>query len=281
MPSNVFYPSSKPWHQTGFTLLELMVAMAIFAMMAVAGWQVFDNLSRSGERAGEQTAVLESWQYGYSQVARDMGQVVAYHSPQSVSAEADNGSGGMRRNGFTLTDNTLSFIRYADPDPRYPNANLLERVNYEFRDNQLIRQRYRSLDAYSNDVPIESLVVGDVSAGQWQVLLPEPSAIFPVDDASTENQNSLSLPSQNGENSSGQAGSSMALPELPKGVSVSFVAKMGNEDIPITWQFALPSVPPNVKTPPKPEEEPSPNPSPNPDPSPDPSPNPDPPDGEE
>ena len=35
----------------GFTLLELMVAMAIFAMLAVAGWQVFDSVNRARERA--------------------------------------------------------------------------------------------------------------------------------------------------------------------------------------------------------------------------------------
>ncbi|MGB2082134.1 MAG: PulJ/GspJ family protein, partial [Psychrobacter sp.] len=38
-------------HQRGFTLLELMVAMAIFAMLAVAGWQVFDGVNRARERA--------------------------------------------------------------------------------------------------------------------------------------------------------------------------------------------------------------------------------------
>ena len=37
--------------QRGFTLLELMVAMAIFAMLAVAGWQVFDSVNRARERA--------------------------------------------------------------------------------------------------------------------------------------------------------------------------------------------------------------------------------------
>ncbi|MGB5877815.1 MAG: prepilin-type N-terminal cleavage/methylation domain-containing protein, partial [Psychrobacter nivimaris] len=37
-------------HQRGFTLLELMVAMAIFAMLAVAGWQVFDGVNRARER---------------------------------------------------------------------------------------------------------------------------------------------------------------------------------------------------------------------------------------
>ena len=48
--------------QRGFTLLELMVAMAIFAMLSVAGWQVFDSVNRARERAqfhADNLAVLQ------------------------------------------------------------------------------------------------------------------------------------------------------------------------------------------------------------------------------
>ena len=73
--------------QRGFTLLELMVAMAIFAMLAVAGWQVFDSVNRARERAQFHADNLAVLQYAYLQLQQDMGQIIPY---QAINVQQDS-----------------------------------------------------------------------------------------------------------------------------------------------------------------------------------------------
>ena len=80
--------------QRGFTLLELMVAMAIFAMLAVAGWQVFDSVNRARDRAQLQADNLAALQYAYLQLQQDMGQIIAYQAPHAQTAGELNNSNG-------------------------------------------------------------------------------------------------------------------------------------------------------------------------------------------
>ncbi len=269
--SNHPHPSGKlagevDWHwQGGFTLLELIVAMAIFAMLAVAGWQVFDSINRSKERAQLQSAVLTDLQYGYQQIQRDMLQTVAYQLPKSggqSDTTASNGGSGLNVNnhdgsfaasqqpsaepaftsGFSLQSNQLSFIRYADPDPRYQQAANLEKIVYTFNDGNLIRQRYTSLSSNSNERPLTSVIISGVDAGQFQVLLPEPSGVFPATDSAAKNSAvnapfAAALTAQNG-------GQLEPTSMLPRGVSVAFTLPMGNIVIPISWVYALAKAPP-------------------------------------
>ena len=60
--------------QRGFTLLELMIAMAIFAALAILGWQVFDSVNRARERAQLHADDLAVLQYAYLQLQQDIGQ---------------------------------------------------------------------------------------------------------------------------------------------------------------------------------------------------------------
>ena len=136
--------------QHGFTLLELLVAMVIFAMLAVAGWQVFDGVSKSRERAQAQADILADAQYGYLQLQQDMAQMVAYQSLNTVDAPTSITSDPAQETPpppfLTLNNTRVEFIRFADPDPRYLSSPTLQRVAYEFVGEQLIRHQYISLD---------------------------------------------------------------------------------------------------------------------------------------
>ena len=72
----------------GFTLLELMVAMAIFAMLAVAGWQVFDGVNRARERAQFHADNLAVLQYAYLQLQQDMNQMIPYQAVDTQGANS-------------------------------------------------------------------------------------------------------------------------------------------------------------------------------------------------
>lgn len=235
-------------HQRGFTLLELMVAMAIFAMLAVAGWQVFDGVNRARERAQFHADNLAVLQYAYLQLQQDMGQIIPYQAATTQNVSAANNN---TRNSTSSGNNTqsseqineiapesfmsldrehISFVRFADPDPRYQSSNSLQRIEYIFADERLIRRQYTSMEGGRDSVSLDSVLLEGVTAGSWQAYSPELSTRFPSDDAN----------SGSGTNTAVRQSANTASPKptavlLPKGIAVSFTY----QDMPITWQWAL------------------------------------------
>ncbi|RYZ85708.1 MAG: prepilin-type N-terminal cleavage/methylation domain-containing protein, partial [Moraxellaceae bacterium] len=55
----------------GFTLIEVLVALAIFAVLALAGWKVFDSLIKVRERNQVYTQRLSALQSTYTLMLRD------------------------------------------------------------------------------------------------------------------------------------------------------------------------------------------------------------------
>lgn len=252
--------------QRGFTLLELMVAMSIFAMLAVAGWQVFDGVNRARERAQFHADNLAALQYAYLQLQQDMGQIIAYQAPPTQNIRIDTGSAPNLNNNINKNANNnaennnnvnrnlgnnqanpiaaepfmsldaerVSFVRYHDPDPRYQTSPSIQRVDYIFADQRLIRRQYNSVEGGSESISLDTVLLDEVTAGRWQAYLPETSAKFP--DANSQQSNNGDNPIKVSEGSSESNKAQPMLPKLlPKGVGVSFTY----QDMPITWQWAL------------------------------------------
>ncbi|WP_201575021.1 prepilin-type N-terminal cleavage/methylation domain-containing protein [Psychrobacter sp. H8-1] len=251
--------------QRGFTLLELMVAMSIFAMLAVAGWQVFDSVNRARERAQFHADNLAALQYAYLQLQQDMGQIIAYQAPPTQNIRVDtasapdlnntneNANNNSENNNnvnsnsgnnqvnpiaaepfMSLDAERVSFVRYADPDPRYQTSLSIQRVDYIFADQRLIRRQYNSVEEGAESISLDTVLVDEVTAGRWQAYLPEVSAKFP--NANSQQGNNGNNPMNASQGSSESNKAQPMLPKLlPKGVGVSFTY----QDMPITWQWAL------------------------------------------
>ncbi|MFK3868420.1 type II secretion system minor pseudopilin GspJ [Psychrobacter faecalis] len=241
----------------GFTLLELMVAMAIFAMLAVAGWQVFDSVNRARERAQFHADNLAVLQYAYLQLQQDMNQTIPYHAVDTQGANSLINNASTNNAATNNTDNSnqgnapapepfmslegarISFVRFADPDPRYQSSAILQHIEYIFADERLIRRQYTSLAGGSDSISLDSVLLEGVTAGRWQAYLPELSAKFPNKDSSSINNNTISAQLTNSPNNTSE------IILLPKGVVLNFTY----QDMPITWQWALTPQPiPNVST---------------------------------
>ena len=260
--------------QQGFTLLELMVAMTIFAVLAVAGWQVFDGLNRSKDRAQIQTTALSEIQFAYLQIQKDMAQIVPYQLKSEEGASQGSQGSSLQNNdtatqdtainqmsnGFTLSSDSVSFIRFADPDPRYQSSPLLERIVYRIDNNRLLRQRFHSLNATETQTPLESVLLSDVTNIRFQALTPEPVAVFPdpVADSTLASQPTPSLPASD-TTGAGEMKQEQPKASLPKGVVIEYGYQMGSQQVPISWHFALQATPPIPVAIEKPKPEPEPN----------------------
>ena len=132
----------------------------------------------------------------------------------------------------------ISFVRFADPDPRYQSSASVQHIEYIFADERLIRRQYTSLAGGSDSISLDSVMLEGVTAGRWQAYLPELSAKFPNKDGSN-NDNASSGQLAN------SANKTFETILLPKGVALNFKY----QDMPITWQWALTPQPiPNIST---------------------------------
>ncbi|MDP9783617.1 type II secretion system protein GspJ [Pseudomonas fluorescens] len=63
--------------QSGFTLLELVIAIAIFALLGLASWRLFDSVVRTQQGAGQHEREVRALQRAVGVIERDAWQVVA------------------------------------------------------------------------------------------------------------------------------------------------------------------------------------------------------------
>ena len=229
--------------EQGFTLLELLIAMTISAVLALAGWQVFDGLNRAKERAQYYADQLSELQYAYLQIQQDMSQIVPYQRVTASSAAPTvNGAEGAPESQapeaqvadakkpaptspplLQLEPEQLSFVRFADPDPRYQSSPALVQVTYLIEGEQLIRRQFTQIGDAQQPVSLDSVLLTEISDAAWQAYIPEVSGRFPNEDnngSQKPNASSTQKP---------------VVASLPKGIGLSFTY----HDMPLSWRFAL------------------------------------------
>jgi general secretion pathway protein J len=197
----------------GFTLIELVVAMAIFAMLALAGWTVFDGLMRTRERATAHAEQLSTWQMTYGQLLRDLSQAV----PRPI--QTSNGV-----DPALISDGQfIAFTRTGVIDPRVGMAGGLARVRYEIQNGQLVRLSLNQPDQWGVTAPLRQVLLQDVT--DWQISLTDQTSTTvwpPIDNNNTAAATSNSTPAGD--------------VRMPRGVRVS-LTQAGQS---LQWQFALP-----------------------------------------
>ena len=256
--------------QQGFTLIELMIALVIFAMLALAGWQIMDSLTKSRERGYQHQKSLSQLDYAYLQLSQDLAQTSNYVAVPILSATAyANANNTASTNTaamtptFVLNASQISFIRFAAPDPRYQPSPMLAKIQYSLAGETLTKRRFYQLDE-NNETPATSVLLTGIKDASWRALTPDAVSVFP-DEATlqklqqiqaqkktnqTANASTNPIPNtlNNVTDQNGNLQNSIDLTpyqQLPRGIELNF----SYQGEPITWRFALPSTPPNAPNP--------------------------------
>ncbi len=126
--------------QRGFTLLELLIASIIFAIMAIMAYgglsNVMDN-SKSSERALKR---LQQVQQSVSVLNRDFSQIL----PRAIRDEYGNVQPAL--SAGNNIDNLVEFTRGGRVNPANLLRSTLLRVAYRFDDEKLVRLQWPQLD---------------------------------------------------------------------------------------------------------------------------------------
>jgi len=163
----------------GFTLLELLVALAIFSLIAVMSYNGLKVVLNTQAATEIQADALAEMQKVYLLMQRDIEQVV----PRPVRDEY-----GDEQPALT-GDDALQLTRGGWSNPAGRLRSSLQRVGYAFEDRQLVRYSWAVLDRAQDSEPQRQVLVGDVEEmtirylsanNEWQERWPNPLAVAEV-----------------------------------------------------------------------------------------------------
>ena len=140
----------------GFTLLELLVALAVFSIMAIAAYSGLRNVLYTRAAVEEQNRRLAAVQLAVYRLEQDIEQA----APRGIRDEYGEPQNALL--GGKFTDDRLIMTRAGWDNPLgQPRANL-QRVAYRLRDGRLWRLYWPVLDRGSLIEPRETLLLDQV-----------------------------------------------------------------------------------------------------------------------
>jgi general secretion pathway protein J len=168
--------------QRGFTLLELLVAIAVFAVVALAAYAGWQQVNIVRERAAEQAKRLDDLQRAFYWLSEDFTQAINRPSRDPLGQP-------MRAMEVSqIGENLIEFTRTGWTNPAEgisPPRSHLQRVAYQFQDNKLYRRYWYHVDRYADDGDRRRLLVDNVdevsfrfldAGGSWSDSWPPVSA---------------------------------------------------------------------------------------------------------
>jgi len=142
---------NKTQRQRGFTLLEIMIALTIFAVISTLAWQILDGAMRTSSATDASAAKLNQLQRAWSLMERDFFQLQA-RAPR-------NEQDVFRQEGDALELTTLNGVS---------GSVQLERVRWRLEKGVLYREVWPAIDSPAEVKPEEVPIVGAVKTMQWR-----------------------------------------------------------------------------------------------------------------
>jgi general secretion pathway protein J len=141
--------------QRGFTLIEVMIAVAIAAILAVMAFGSMQQALKSRERIKEHSARLQSLQFMMRSFLQDLSQLNPRPVREPLGSEFQPAVSGDGSSGFMFT-------RGGWTNPVGLERSTLQRVRYVLRDDKLYREYWLVLDAQLQPDPIPRLMLDRV-----------------------------------------------------------------------------------------------------------------------
>ena len=149
---------------SGFTLIEVLIALAVFSVMSVmayGGLKTVLNARNGTERAAERLGKL---QMAFLLIQQDM----QHMAPRSIRIGFGGFGGfdgveeGALSAGMGL-DYPVAFTRGGNSNPHRPRRSGLFRVGYQLEEGELIRLVWPVLDRTGDDEPQKMVLLRNVS----------------------------------------------------------------------------------------------------------------------
>ena len=156
-------------HSRGFTLVELMISLAIFSLMISLAYQSVSVLMDTGRQVEQPQAEFQQLQRALVFVERDLHQLTLLRPTSTVVYTTDTGQ--RENNSITRPDEMgvlLEFTRGGNPDVAWQlrSSGLmrsgLQRVRYVLDNGKLLRQTWNLVDHVDDEKPVSLVLLEGV-----------------------------------------------------------------------------------------------------------------------
>lgn len=165
--------------QQGFTLLELLIASIIFAIMAIMAYGGLDNVISNSQASKQALKRLQQIQQTVSVLNRDFRQLI----PRPIRDEFGNTQPYL--SAGNNIDYLVEFSRGGRVNPGGLLRSTLLRVAYRFDEEALVRLQWPQLDRTQEQEPKKTTLIDNLEtatirfldpAGEWQEQWPPLNA---------------------------------------------------------------------------------------------------------
>ena len=162
--------------RNGFTLIEVLVALAVFGVLSVVAYMALGQTLANAEMLGERMARLEAIQRTVRYLDSDLMQA----APRPVRGLLGDGYEPAIRSSFG-SEYALEVTHGGWTNPAGLPRGTLQRSAYRIEDGELLRFHWRVLDRTINNEPIETVLLDGVESIVFRFLTAdgEPSEQWP------------------------------------------------------------------------------------------------------
>ena len=159
----------------GFTLLEMLIAIAIFAMIGLAANSVLSTVMKNDEVTKTFSVRLKALQQGFGAIERDLGQMVA-RTLRGLDGERSSSYFQAGDNMLDSETEALVFYRlgWLNPDGILPRGSL-QSVAYVVQGGRLERWYYPYPEPASGEEPLKTLIIENVLSVEYSFYINDKS----------------------------------------------------------------------------------------------------------
>jgi general secretion pathway protein J len=148
----------------GFTLLEVLIAIAIFSMISMSSFTIFNTVLKGNESSKIRTERVNELQRGFLLIERDLLQIAKRsirlngEAPQQDFLYTDS-------NSFSNGESTLAFVRngWTNPGLLLPRSNM-QSVAYQLNEGTFERLHFNFVDAIQGQEPKRRKLITEIEA---------------------------------------------------------------------------------------------------------------------
>ncbi|HIF9114128.1 TPA: type II secretion system minor pseudopilin GspJ [Photobacterium damselae] len=147
----------------GFTLLEVLVAIGVFAMLSLSAYQVLNGVQRSNVQSQEHNQRISEIQRAMIIMGNDFSQIVA----RQTRSNDEEPSKKLVESGEYLLDSSSQGILFArdgwqNPEAMFPRGDVTK-VGYRIVDDNLERVWFRYPDNTAGTEPLVKVILPNVT----------------------------------------------------------------------------------------------------------------------
>jgi general secretion pathway protein J len=148
----------------GFTLLEVLIAIAIFSLISLSSFTIFDTVLSGDEKAKQRSERHNELQRAFLIIERDITQIARRSVRLNGEAPSDDFLQTSDDN-FLADEQALAFVRHGwtNPGLLLPRSDM-QAVAYRLVDETLERLYFNFVDAVVGEEPKVRPLMNDVSA---------------------------------------------------------------------------------------------------------------------